>query len=173
MTETWMKSANTIDDLADLLSRFLGRRGQDVRVNVQGSCDIGMAQTRLRHLHINALLQHDRSAKVSEVMEPTLRKVISLLQLGQQLADILRVNGLSVRMYDNKVCFRVLPSQPKLVFKTGHLVLMQLLEQHFRNIQSSQTRGRLRRFHNRLVIHYRSVAANANLAVLPVNVVPL
>ena len=58
-----------VDQLTDLLSCFLRRRGKNMAVDVHGRGDVFVAQTFLSDLDINALQEHDRRTEVSEIME--------------------------------------------------------------------------------------------------------
>jgi len=80
---------------------------------------------------------------MSQIMGTTFRKVVALLKLGQQLANVLQVDWFAIGMHDDKVCVGVLTAQTDLVLKAGDFVIMPLLDPHLRGIKSSKTCGSL------------------------------
>ena len=54
-----------------------------------------MAQALLCDLYIDTLQQHDRCAKVSQIMETALRQICLVLKLGKHLAKIFWIDRLA------------------------------------------------------------------------------
>ena len=96
-----------VDQLADLLSCFLRRRGQDMAVDVHGSGDVLVAQTFLSYLDVNTLKEHDRRTQMSEIVEAAFGQLGLLQQFGQHLAQVLGIDRLAILVDDDVVRYLI------------------------------------------------------------------
>ena len=93
-------------------------------INIEGGGNVLVTQTLLCHLHVHALHKHDGGAEMSEVMETARGKVIFLLQLGEHLAKIFWIDGLTIWVNNDIVSYGIVLTQKQSVFCAFGLMVL-------------------------------------------------